>query len=165
MPCPTRRTPHRLVPVAVALLVGAGCGNDVTSPAESLRVTTTVSPATFRAGDSVTVTVVVTNDGSRTHYVFAQPCDDPFQVFDGSGRAFARVPRACTLVSYAPTRTQVTLTRVWRGYVGAPSVTPGGVSDGTPLPAGEYALRGVVRATDGEGPLLVGPPVAVRIAP
>ena len=153
-----------LAPSALLLagaLAAAGCGESATEPDGDLSVATAVAPTTFRPGDLVTVTVTVTNSGSRTRSVLADACEDPFTLTAADGTVLPPAPRVCTLDVKAPREVapggSVAITRGWRGDVGSTTGSLGA----TPAP-GTYTVRGFARTTDG-ATVVSNAPVQVQI--
>lgn len=157
-----RRLPRFGLPLALAALAATGCGDSATGPADDLTVTAGVAPTTFRAGDSVTITVTVTNAGPRTRSIVAQPCDDPFTVTAADGTVLPAVPRICALALVPPREVapggSVTITRDWRGDVGS---TAGG-SLGASIAPGRYTLRGFVHVSDRTA-VVTSAPVSIEV--
>lgn len=133
---------------AAAFAAASGCGG-TTDPDRDLVVTTAITPAEFRAGTEVTVSLTVENAGDRTRSIDPRPCQDPFTVTTAAGTALASPSRVCDLSLVAPRPVapgeRVVLTREWRGDVGGGGPSIGA---GVPLAAGDYRLRGYVRTAD-----------------
>lgn len=82
----------------VAGLVALGCQEP---NAPRLVASTTVTPAAFRAGDTVTVRMVFTNLGSANATIFPG-CLPMFEVRDANGTVVRAAHQACLMI-YNPT--------------------------------------------------------------
>ena len=136
--------------VAIAAL--AGC-SDAASPGD-LAVSITPSASLIKAGDSITVSVTVTNVGDREHTIEGSGCPRLFRVYELEGDVIPR-PELCSLSS-KPIRLvrgdSYTLNYRW---VAETFTYTDGTVLRTPLPAGSYTFRGQVYS--GEfGPISAG---------
>src|SRR5688500_14937807 len=85
-----------------ALLLLIGCA-DPTSPQDDLYVAASLSSTSIRAGDPMTITIVVKNTGKRSHMVSEfNACYPPFEVATTHGSVVAPAPAICLLVGYGP---------------------------------------------------------------
>src|SRR3954463_16040503 len=81
--------------LSLALItVVAACSS--TDGPDSLSVSTTVTPAQFRAGDRVSVHVVVRNTGFQTRTVASNSCPQAFVVLAGNGTISGPREELCT---------------------------------------------------------------------
>lgn len=133
--------------LSLAVLAGAGCRGGSTEPAQDLRVTVTVAPTAFRAGDAVRVTTDVVNEGTRSRTIDANTCPGPFVVQTAAGATVWPAGEVCTLViikrALAPGE-RITFTGRWTGNVRTAR------QDLAPVYAtpGTYVVRGRVRVVD-----------------
>jgi hypothetical protein len=132
------RAPGSLVAIAAAVLV-AGCGSDSTGP-DALQVGTAVAPNQFRAGDPVTVSVAVVNNGSATITIDPDPCQDPFTITTAAGAPVSMVSRVCQPVLASPRalrpREEHAIVRDWRGDVARASRPSAPVTRSRPASTG-----------------------------
>ncbi len=151
-----------------AALGPAGC-NDALGPAGDLRVEASVAPAQIRAGEELTVTVTVTNDGGRVRWVDTGPCVDLFTVTAADGTPVTLPPQYCILIAMLPTELRpggrIALTGTWRGQVYSERQ-----GRAAPAPPGEYVVRAAVYAVrdgdrEGSRERLAAAPVTVRVLP
>ena len=130
-------------PWALALsLVTSGCG--ITSP-RALRLSIQVDGDTVSAASPVQVTVVAKNLGAGTLKVTSHGCPQAFEVLAGDeDSSVGPEPAICTLIAFPPTRLapgdSLVFQYVWKGDG----------SSGTPLPDGNYRLRGWVDLSSGD---------------
>jgi len=115
----------RIVLAAVFLL--AACARDITAPARALIVTASVSPSTFRAGDSVTVLVTVVNRSDQPQSIETNQCGRAFVVTPPSGAEVGPDPLPC--LAYSAPRSlapgeQYTWSDSWYGRGSVPESTP-----------------------------------------
>lgn len=141
-------------PLLVAALAAAACSDAATGSADGITVATAVAPTAFRTGDSATVTVTVTNMGSRTRSFFASGCLDPFDVIAADGTVLPAGARLCLDVlqlqqplEVTPGKTRV-FTRAWRGDYGE-KFGNGLHGLGALLSPGTYMVRGFVDVANG----------------
>ncbi len=151
-----------------AALGPAGC-DDALGPARDLLVEASAAPARFRAGEQVTVTVTVTNQGGRVRQIDRDQCGELLTVSPAAAAPLVLPPRFCDLIYRAPTELgpgeRLAIADTWRGDVYSPQ-------QGTTAaaPPGEYVVRAAVyavRDVDGEGSRvrLAAAPVTVRVLP
>ena len=101
---------------AVAFMLVA-CHGQPTSPRADLEVTTSVTPSVFRVGQTVNVTVVVTNRADQPRTIETNVCE-PFQVTTAGGTVVGPAARICTAMSIPKTLVpgeQFVFTRTWSG--------------------------------------------------
>jgi hypothetical protein len=99
----------------------------------------------FRVGETVTVTVVVTNRAAQSRTIETNVCE-PFQVTTASGTVVGPAARICTASSIQKTLVpgeQFVFTRTWSGDArGAGPSAPAAV-----LAPGTYLVRGLAYLT------------------
>jgi len=163
------RLRHQIAFAAFVALTAA-CRDGGTEPRPVLQVTTTVTPAEFRAGTRVTVTRTVENRGSRTARI-VDACADPFTLTTSAGIVVPTAERVCALIAMArPAPTvapgeRLVLTHEWRGDAHRDGPVNG---SGGPLAPGEYRLRGHVEVIRGGSTTLErlpGSTVTIRVLP
>jgi hypothetical protein len=128
----------------------AACVHPLTGVAGDLSVTTTVTPAQFRAGDRVSVLVVVTNTGLRTHTISGKTCPQVFAVESPDGTVVGPSAPVCTMeavnMTLSPGATY-SWTQSWTGdgvgVFGKPTVL---------LPPGIYSVRGAMIPSGSRNP-------------
>jgi len=101
---------------AVAFMLVA-CHGQPTSPKADLEVSTSVTPSVFRVGQTVTVTVVVTNRADQSRTIETNVCE-PFQVTTAGGAVVGPAARICTAMSMPKTLVpgeQFVFTTTWSG--------------------------------------------------
>jgi hypothetical protein len=85
------------------LLLLAACSSDVTAPLSipdtELVVVVSISPSTFRAGDSVTVVVTVVNRSDLPQAIELNQCNRAFAVTTAEGLVVGPDAGACLLYS------------------------------------------------------------------
>ena len=119
--------------LAIAL---TGCADDRSDPSEDLRLTAVITPAVFRVGERVDVTITLSNHGERTWKFFAKPCPMVFEVL--------------TDAAVLPAGTQVCTADHWLPWPLLPGQTHvftyrwAGDANGAPLLPGSYQIRGRV---------------------
>jgi hypothetical protein len=130
----------RLYPLAILAL--AACGSS-SAPTGDLEVVTTVSPAAFRVGESVTVTVGIINRSDAPRTIDANGCPSPFIVTTTDGTIVAPAEQICSLGAVTKTlapgeryeRTENWTGRARAGDIHAPA---------TFLSPGSYVVRGLI---------------------
>lgn len=134
------------------------CHGPPTSPRGDLEVGTTVAPSVFRVGQTVTVTVVVTNRADQSRTIETNVCE-PFQVMTAGGTVVGPAVRICTAMSVAKTLMpgeQYVFTRAWSGDArGAGPTAPT-----TFLAPGTYVVNGLVYRTT-----FKSAPVTIQVIP
>ena len=148
---------NRVLPLLVALLAVAGC-QSATGPRQLVSVSLTVDQTTLKPGDSVLVTVNITNESPGPVTISGSFCPPPFVVRNAAGAvvgpAASICPTVLTVRTLAPRQT-IVLHTAWRGDASVPGIT------GTAFVApGTYALQGRVGAADG---LVESAPVSVVV--
>lgn len=132
--------------LATAFLLVA-CEKSVTAPTANLLVTPIVTPSQVRAGDTVTVQVIVTNTSDRPQQYSENWCGGSFVIYSSDGTVDPRVNIGCFNTAAAAAVTlgvgeQHVYTSRWAtDYAEAPS---GGTLPG-PLAAGTYLIRGALQ--------------------
>ncbi len=135
--------------LAVMLVVfGAGC-RSATEPSTSvLVVTVEPSRATFVRGDTIHLTVTVSNPtASEVTVSGSSSCLLAFRALDAQGRVLAASDRICTMdLSHATVPAHGTLIRalVWNGNAAS------GEGPLAQVPPGEYRVVGVLNTDEGE---------------
>ena len=149
-----RRT--NLAWLSVVLTVGA-C-TDLTGPAEQLQVTITASAVVARIDEPVIIKVSALNQGNEPVIVRTNPCPEAYRVTNRRGKVVAPGPSVCQLVLMTEVVNpgeRLVFSYSWAGTtrerVDAPTVT---------LPAGQYAVRGIVLA---EGAEIRSAPISIEI--
>src|SRR5450756_1841833 len=125
---------------AVAFMLVA-CHGQPTSPRADLEVTTSVTPSVFRVGQTVNVTVVVTNRADQPRTIETNVCE-PFQVTTPGGAVVGPAARICTAMSIPKTLVpgeQFVFTTTWSGD--ARTAGPG--SPAAFLAPGTYMVHGL----------------------
>jgi hypothetical protein len=127
---------------AVAALILVACRGQVTAPKDLVEVTSVVSPAAFRVGNIVTVTVTVINHASFSWVLQTNTCSDAFEVTIANGTVVGPAPRACGSADFgykglAPGDRYV-FTQQWSG-----DAKPGDAGTSAVLLAGTYLVRGL----------------------
>ncbi len=142
------------------LLVFASCREGPTEPIDGLRVTTSLSSATLRAGESVTITVTATNTSPRTVSIQGNTCPKPFEVLQGA-EVVAPGGRLCTAISIpidvAPGASH-TFMYQWAGDRRQDDPARSATIQ---LAPGSYTVRGIVSGSSRE---VIGNAVALTIA-
>ena len=140
----------RLITLLAAIAV-AGC-TDVTGPdiasspapisaASPIALTTSVSPTTLAPGDSVTITVTLTNLSDTTVTLAAGGCTLPFVVSTELGRNAGPdvtglvCPAVLIVITLEPKQSK-SIPQTWDGMLVGQS------GERTRLPAGNYEVRG-----------------------
>jgi hypothetical protein len=147
-------------PLSLAVILLAACSASPTSSANDLRITASVTPAEFRAGDATTVAVVVTNHGGQSRKIHTEGCPPPFVVTTFAGTVVG--PTESTVCSLVLRWTQLapgesyTFTQQWKGDAHSSAADARGL-----LPPGTYLLRGRLWL-DGDKE---STPVTIRVAP
>lgn len=159
---PTRRT---LAALGVVALLGAACRNDPASPAERLRATVQLDRATVVPGQTVRITVRVSNPTRHTITIYGSgSCTIGFALRTPDGERFP-LTDACTddlhEFVFAPGESQ---TRVIEWTARRQVNAPGDGFTWVPLPAGRYRVSGRVAPSDPKG-YLEGPAVDLTILP
>ena len=170
----TRRTPRTEVvlrlTVLVALIALAGC-RDLTGPSvhstpapinptSPIALSTMVSSAELALGDSVMITVTLTNVSDTTVTLNLSACSSPFVVTTRSGRAVgpdvadAVCPAVLIVDRLAPSES-VSIPRTWDGTLVPP------FNEHQPVFPGDYLVRG----SGVYGPVRSNPAVELRILP
>jgi hypothetical protein len=144
---------------AVLLLIGCA---DPTSPQDDLYVAASVSSTSIRAGEPLTITVVVKNTGKRGHVVSElSACSPPFEVTTTAGTVVAPAYPLCLLVGVsrklAPGEVY-SRTLNWHGEGVSGKAWPS--PDVRFLAAGEYQLRPRILSEAGR---ITGKPIPIRI--
>jgi hypothetical protein len=125
---------------AVAFMLVA-CHGQPTSPSGDLEVSTSVAPSVFRVGQTVTVTVVVTNRADQSRTIETNVCE-PFHVMTAGGTVVGPAARFCTASSLQKTLVpgeQFVFTTTWSGEArGAGPTSPAAF-----LAPGTYVVHGL----------------------
>ncbi|MGE5731113.1 MAG: BsuPI-related putative proteinase inhibitor [Gemmatimonas sp.] len=136
-------------------LIGVVACQHVTSPQADVEVSARLSSAEFRAGDTVRLTVTVTNRGEVIRELNTAECPAPFVVTTENGAEVGPAEHACTL--------QLAMKTLAPGESFIYTVPWSGDARSAPrLPPGRYLLRARVPA---KGGLIEGDPIAFRILP
>lgn len=118
----------------------AACVHPSTPFDGDLLVTTTVTPAQFRAGDRVSVHVVVTNTGLRAHSINGNTCPRMFVVESPDGTYVGPSTGVCTMelvtMTLSPGATY-SWTQSWTGDGVGDALKPAAM-----LQPGIYSVRG-----------------------
>jgi len=126
-------------------LLLTACGREVTAPATALIVTANISPSTFRAGDSVTVTVTVVNHSDVPQSIQLNQCNRPFVVSTSAGAVVGPDPLACfaysEMMALAP-GAKYSWSVPWFGRGSVPESTPT-LIPGTYVVTGKESIREV----------------------
>lgn len=145
--------------IVIAALVVVACRRQVTSPFGRLEVTAGVVPSSFRTGDKVTVTVVVTNRAGRAQTIETNECFPSFEVTTSDGTVVGPGQRTCSAIAkqtvLEPGR-QFVIAQTWSGD----AVRAGVDSPAVMLAPGTYLVHG--RSFGGEAD---NPAVAIQINP
>jgi hypothetical protein len=151
---------RRILYGLVSALLLAACDRGTTAPNDKgWTYNTTVSPSTFRVGQTTTVIVTATNRSNRPQLVNAYRCPRSFVVTSPSGTQVGPAPENCfallTTRTIAPGE-QFADTEQWSGDAIGDSLW------GAPprLPAGDYFVRASATATGALNPF-----VSVTIMP
>jgi len=129
-------------PILVLLLATLACSNP-SSPDSGLKVETSVSASTARAGESITVNVHVTNLGLNTRSV-APACPGPFNVLTPSGERVDPSEPLCALILIAVTELGPGESRTFSGQLGAVRPTETVGYSWTTVPPGTYQVQGFI---------------------
>jgi hypothetical protein len=124
----------------VVLLLAASC-RSATSPAGAFDVAIVVSPSSFRAGDSVSVAITVTNRTNETQTIDANNCPVAFEVINSEGTVVGPRPRVCSAVmlpKILAVGEQFVFTQTWSGDAAGSGVD----SPPAMLATGTYWVRG-----------------------
>jgi hypothetical protein len=146
------------------LLVASLACSDAVSPDRDILVEASTSATTIGPSEPVTVSVVVTNGGTRTQRIMGDSgfCPAPFIVTAGDGtvtRPGALCAASATAARDLAPGESLTLTSAWTG-----DARPGfSTESSSRLAPGSYQLRGSI-AVIGAGEVF-GAPVEVEIAP
>lgn len=130
----------------LATFLLAACGESVTGPAAGLLVTPILAQSQVRAGDTVTVQIVVTNVGNGPQQYSENWCGSPFLIYSAAGTVDASANVGCFSTAQAAIVTlgagaQHVYTSRWAtDYVEAASGTAPG-----PLVPGTYLIRGALQ--------------------
>ncbi len=125
--------------VAVTIAVVACSSTYATSPSEDIETTVNVAPATFRAGDQVTVAVTFINSGSRPRPITDLLCPAPFVVTNQARAVVGPESQACTAPSsirMLAAGEHFTLTAQWNG-----SALEQTLDERSMLPPGTYQVH------------------------
>jgi hypothetical protein len=116
--------------VLCGVLLLAGCSRDITAPTTALLVTASVSRASFRAGDTVTVLMTVFNRSGRPQTIGGDGCGFlRFEVTTPDGSVVGPDGLLCSMILITKTLApgeQYSSTQSWNG-------TASGNGRGTPL--------------------------------
>jgi hypothetical protein len=133
-------------------LLLSACSRDITAPTTALLVTASVSRASFRAGDTVTVLVTVFNRSGRPQTIGGNGCGFLFfQVTTPEGSVVGPNGLLCSAILIPKTLApgeQYSSTQSWNG-------TAFGNGPGAPLPMltpGTYFVVGEVGTYGSDGP-------------
>lgn len=135
--------------ILVTLVMLAGCSDGTVEPAQpTLQITTLLSTATLRVGDSLSVRVTAKNVGTAVVSVPTAPCPSAFEILQGSTLVWP-IGQLCTPLAYAPRA-------LARGdsYVYESGLLP------LTLAAGDYRVRGRVLR---DGAYVFSPDIAIKI--
>ena len=136
----------------------AACHGQPTSPRADLEVSTSVTPSVFRVGQTVTVTVVVTNRADQSRTIETNVCE-PFQVRTPGGTVVGPAARICTAMSMSKTLVpgeQYVFTTTWSGDArGAGLSSPAAF-----LTPGTYVVQGLAAL-----PTSANEPVTIQVIP
>jgi hypothetical protein len=140
------------------VLCAAAC-QQPDSPSRDVAVTANLSKVTAHVGDTVTVSVVATNQGSQSIVLGDESCPRPFEVTMGDGTVVAPYGDLCASVLSPPATLNPgeshKATFQW-----ATDARPSPAESPVALPPGSYQFRGVVFAT---GVRVSSPPVTITI--
>jgi hypothetical protein len=131
------RLSHWLVPIA--LLAGPQCSNGL-SPRD-FPVVTTVSRAAFRAGETLEITVEVTNQTGSEQKINANQCPPKFMVLRADGIVVGPGSYVCSLALITETLlpgAKATFAFKWSGEASNPT----NLAETTFLPPGAYRVQG-----------------------
>jgi hypothetical protein len=154
----------------IALVAVAAC-NDITAPlidsapapisaASPIALSTTLSSAVLAPGNSVTITVTLTNVADTAVTMQLGTCSSPFVVSTRLGRAVGpdsrelACPGVLRIVTLAPNES-ASFPQTWDGFVLSADNPPKRVS------SGDYVVRG----SNAYGAVRSNPAVALRILP
>jgi len=142
---------------AVAFMLVA-CHGQPTSPSGDWEISTTVAPSVFRVGQTVTVTVVVTNRADQSRTIETNVCE-PFQVTTPGGTVVGPATRICDAMSRPKTLVpgeQFVFTTTWSGDArGAGPTSPTAF-----LAPGTYVVHGLVHLST-----FKSTPVTIQVIP
>ena len=127
----------------------ASCESESTAiPDVGMDVTVTLSSAAAVLGDTVTVHVQATNvSGAPLDLDFLGQCQMYFEVLDEEGDVVAPDPHSCPIIDFIPTLAAGASIGVLFAWTGERSI-----GSGVLLPAGSYAVRGVLDTQSGPVP-------------
>lgn len=145
----------------ILALLAAACSSP-TSASRDLTVETRVSTPIARPGDTVTVSVVVTNHGKRVRSVAHHECPESFVVATLGGTIVGPAEKLCAAIGYLPKELApgeaLTITAPWVGDALAGEVRwPAWL-----LPPGAYRIHGRVFT---DGGVVEGEPVVLELVP
>ena len=150
----------RVVSLALAIfspMLVAAC-SDPASPEKDLLLTASVTPAVFRIGEQVAVTVAVANRGTRSWGIY--PACGLFLVMNQDDQVVGPRPAICTADIKPPLMLAPGEARAFRATWSGDSLIF--VTPPRWLPPGTYRIRGNVGGPRGSLPTQ---PATVRIAP
>lgn len=133
---------YRRASLAISLVALFAACSTAPNAADGFSVVTTVSPAQFRAGDQVSVHVVVRNISYETRTIAGNNCPYAFVVVGADGSIVGPGDQICTAqmeTVHLPPQGEYSWTQTWTG--GARTTSP------QLLPPGTYVVRG--RLMDG----------------
>lgn len=125
--------------IAIAAVLLAACHAAATAPAGNPHVAVAVTPTAVRAGQAITVTLIVRNPGSERVVVQTRPCEPAFVVLDARGTVVGPGGPLCT------------------GSVTSRTLGPGAVDTvrggwTTDVAPGPYTVQGRVQTSGGTAP-------------
>jgi hypothetical protein len=136
--------------------------DSTTSPADQLRVTTSVSASSFKVGVRVDVTIVARNMGRGSVRVVANACAGGFTVSTPDGALVGPAPKVCTMelaVRELAPGESYTITSQWTGDARSQAVQ----SPPETVAPGDYLIRGFVSVY--EDGVAQSPAVEIQVVP
>lgn len=131
-------------PALFCLPLALACGDGPVSPATELETSVSLSEAVVTPGDSITVTLTLTNPTAGAIQVSGtSPCFLTFSVQPAGGAEVAADPRPCPAV--------ITSATLQPGESRQASIRWGLTAGGTPLPLGQYTVRAGLSLVNQQG--------------